>query len=371
MMRVRKNPIAVGPALVGIVLLAVVGTSCSDPETPSVNNGTNNENVNCANETLSIAISDPSVEAGFAPLTVSFDGQVSLIEPVFYTWKMDFGDGGQKEGVNSLPQATTIYNDAGEFDVSLTVTDTTCNKVYGPVATKVTVYPEVELEGEELIGRPGNVSIGEALRVSMRLLNTSENALTVPVGVRFYLSTNAGVAWEQLPTLAELGDIVVEPEDGITIGGGSRRSLDATFTVPNSVATGAYSIIAAIDHAEHVGEDDNTRNNIVASDATVFVENNLVDAPDLTVSNVQVGPTTAFQRLSSISINADLLNIGSGFATDVDYAVYLQPGTDLFDPATAVKNALMQKASSRARMTSIPSAWAAISLSRTAIICRP
>ncbi len=41
------------------------------------------------------------------------------------------------------------------------------------------------------------------------------------------------------------------------------------------------------------------------------------------------------------------------------------------EPATPVKNALTQKASSRERMTLMPRDCAAISLSRTATICRP
>ncbi len=334
-----RSPLPRRAAALGatLALTAPLALGCDEDKPPSVENNNNSSTANCAVDTLAVTLDDPAPNAGFAPLTVDLQGRISLVEPVNYTWSYDFGDGASRGGVNSNPQTTTVYTAPGEYTVTLRVQDTTCDKAIPPVETTVTVYSPVELEGEELLGRPGNVSIGEEVRVSMRVLNSSESDLQVPVGVRFYLSPNAGVAWEQLPLLTELGEVTLEPEGGVTLSAGGRANIDERFDVPSRLATGTYYIIAAIDPSEHIGEGDDTRNNLVSSETPIFVENNLTDAPDLTVGNVQVGPSTAFQRLSSIVLNADLANIGTGFATDVSYAVYLQLDDEEFDPATAVK----------------------------------
>lgn len=64
------------------------------------------------------AVSNASPVSGAAPLTVAFDGRDSAGSPVSYAWS--FGDGTTATGST----ATHIYNVAGTYAATLTVTDT-------------------------------------------------------------------------------------------------------------------------------------------------------------------------------------------------------------------------------------------------------
>ncbi|MBL7473173.1 PKD domain-containing protein [Robertkochia sediminum] len=66
------------------------------------------------------AIIGSSVTSGFSPLTVNFTGSDSQDDDGIATYAWDFGDGTQ----SAEPNPTHTFNEAGNYTVSLTVTDT-------------------------------------------------------------------------------------------------------------------------------------------------------------------------------------------------------------------------------------------------------
>ncbi len=316
-----------GMAVMMVLMSALMG--CSEdgnglPDVPEACDGT----------TLSVVLLEPDPASGFAPFSVSFEGQVALIEDVGFSWSIDFGDGTTTEGLDQ-PSALHEYVEAGQYTVVLTVNDETCNKTF-TASTQVDVQASVELTGLELTARPGNVQAGEEMSIFMDLVNEAPDPLMAPVTVSFLLSERPGVVWDQIGTLLPLANITLEPGPrGVTIdGNNARATIGETVVVPTSVQTGPYYVIAAIDPADRIGEPDNERNNLVVSSAPVFIDNLLNGGPDVLVENVLVGPTTVSLSLAEISINADLKNIGSRPA-DTTYAVFLQNNADDFDPEQA------------------------------------
>lgn len=290
----------------------------------------------CASDTLSVSLATPADATGFAPFSVQLQGQVSLLQTVDYQWVFDFGDGQQLSGTNTQPLAQHQYQEANEsgYEVKLTVTDAACGKTY-EATTTIIALPKVELTGADLTVTPANVQVEQEIQVSARVINTSQNDLTVPLNVEFFLSTRPGVFWNEVEQLVPLSSVTVQPQDGVTLLAGAQRILQETMTIPRTTSSGTYYVIAAIDLGEEIGEEvDEESNNIVASQSPVVVINSRETAPDLVVEQVLVGPSTAFRELREISVNADVRNIGTGFAEGVAYAVYLHE-TEEFDPGSA------------------------------------
>ncbi len=323
----------------GARLALILGTlglmACSDNDDDD--GGNNNDNISdecTGDQTISVGLDDPPNAQGFAPLSVTFEGRVSLIADVSYAWTFDFGDGTTTSGLNT-PRASHTYETPGTYEVKLTVNDETCG-TEEIATTNIVVVAPVELTGDNMSARPGNITVLDQLQIDLSVLNESGSDLELPVTVSFFLANRPGVLWDEIPTLTPLTNVTLNADDGgVTIAAGGERDISETVDVPDDLPTGSYSVIAAIDLANEIGEEDDERNNIVASGAQVFIENSINDAADVLVENVQVGPSTAFQQLSAISINADLSNIGSRDA-DTSYTVFIQTNTDEFDPEQAV-----------------------------------
>ncbi len=312
-----------------LLALAACADDTADPE------GNNAPVDACDQEGAKLAVSleEPVPLRGFAPLSVSFQGQISLIEDVDFTWTYDFGDGTNASGVNSQPNSVHEFTAPGNYTVRLQVKDDTCG-TQAIAQANVEVFAPVELSGSDLTGRPGNITVLDTLQIAMDVSNEADVPLTLPVTVSFYLSPRPGVLWDEVPTLVPLTNVTLNPSgSGETIGAGASRNINETVEISHELLTGSYHIIAAIDLTDDIGEGDEERNNLVSSNAPVFIDNVLIGGADLLAEKVQVGPSTAFQRVSAISINADIKNIGSRTA-DTNFAVYTT-----LDPAAPVEDA--------------------------------
>lgn len=317
-----------------VAFLAVTSGACSDDgdppgeETPDF----------CSEDTLSVALNDPEPAEGFAPLDVTVQGQVRLIEDVQFTWTISINNGpvGVEVAGDGQPNVNQILSEPGTYFVELNVSDTTCAKFYTDTA-EIRVLQPVELSGEDLIARPGNIQAGDPLAISMDVVNSVEVPVEVPVTVAFYLSQRADLRWDELETLRGLTNVTLSPgpvRPAIAAGPNGRAVIAEEVVVPENVADGPYYVVAAIDPFNTIAEEDEEGNNLVVSSAPVFVQNLANSAPDLVATNVQVGPTSAFLELSELSLNVNLRNIGTLPGT-APYSVFIQPGDGAFDEAVA------------------------------------
>ena len=331
----QQLAVRAGAFCVAVSLVLGFG-ACSDAPKDDTNNGNNNGgDVDCGVQTLSVTLEQPDPAVGFAPFSVSYRGNVTFVQNVDFDWTFDFGDGTTATGQNGQPAATREYTEAGKYPVTLTITDNTCDRQY-QATSEVEVYGRVELTGQDLVVSPRNVNVLDEARITMKVSNEADQALRLPVTVSFFLSDRPAVLWDDISALLPLTNVTISPdEQGISIGPGARVSLDQSAVIPREVGSGSYYLVAAIDLTDQIGEDDDRRNNIVVSTTPLVITNDREDAPDLVVDQVQSGPASAFRRLSQISLNADLKNIGSRQAPNVTYAVYItNTGAD-FDPETA------------------------------------
>lgn len=288
-------------------------------------------------QTLSVALAAAEPAEGFAPLDINLSGQVSRLENVNFSWTYDFGDGTSSQGINQ-PNITHRFSEPGQYTITLTVKDDTCGKDY-TAETAVTVRAPVDLTGSDLTVRPGNVQVTDQIQITMDLQNLTDEPLNLPVTVSYFLSNRAGVLFDELPALVALStvEVPVDAESGLSVdGNGTVDVPPVDAEIPDNISTGSYFVIAAIDPFKEIGESNPESNNIVASASSVFIENTIDDSPDLIVENVQAGPSTAFQQLSAININADISNAGQRPAESV-YAVYVQNDDGEFDRDNAVE----------------------------------
>jgi PKD repeat protein len=332
----QQLAVRAGAICVAVFLVFGIGACTDDPKDDTNNGNNNGGSVDCDGQTLSVTLEQPDPAVGFAPFSVSYRGNVTFVQNVDYDWTFDFGDGTTATGQNGQPAATREYTDAGKYPVTLTISDTTCDLQY-QATSEVEVYGRVELTGQDLVVNPRNLNVLDEATITMKVTNEADQALRLPVTVSFFLSERPAVLWEDISALLPLTNVTISPDDqGISIGSGARVSVDQVAVIPREVGSGSYYLVAAIDLTDQIGEDDDRRNNIVVSGTPIVVSNTLEDAPDLVVDQVQVGPATAFRRLTQISLNADVKNIGTNFSPDSTYGVYIQNG-DTFDPETATR----------------------------------
>lgn len=301
----------------------------------------------CSEErTLSIL---PGIDAlasnsGFAPFQIQISGQISELEAgLDYEWVIDYGDGGTTSDTSSLISAGHGYTEPGDYTIKLTVTDSTCDKTY-EFTQNVTVYPRVELTVADVQSTPNNVQVTEQIDVGMRIINISTSPLYVPITVQYLLSSQPSLLWNQIDQQIPLGSTeVTADEEGLVLGAGQQEVFTQSITVPATVPTGTYYVVAVVDPQDVISEEvDDENNNLVVSRSPINVFNGAADNPDLIVepSLLAVGPTTAFRQLTTIRANGQVLNIGNepvGFGEpQTTYAVFLHE-EQAFDPETATR----------------------------------
>jgi PKD repeat protein len=118
-----------------------------------------------------IADFSPSVEAGAAPLSVSFINNSSFATS--YLWK--FGDQNSSTSIGTSP--TFIFSELGDYKVELTASNIVgCTKQFSKVINVVVPHIEVIMEDFFFTKDPNS----DALQAVVRILNKSNVSITDP-----------------------------------------------------------------------------------------------------------------------------------------------------------------------------------------------
>lgn len=132
----------------GVVYQAVCGGCGGNSDFPTSDGAWSAVNLssNCNNvlykfdfEIVPVAKFEVDLLEGCAPLTLTFDNESN--DTVNFSW--EFGPG--SEILVDGPSPTVLFNEPGEYEVTLTITDTICGLTDTAVKI-ITVHPELELE---------------------------------------------------------------------------------------------------------------------------------------------------------------------------------------------------------------------------------
>jgi subtilisin family serine protease len=187
--------------------------------------------------------------------------------------------------------------------------------------TNNTMQRTIQIGGDLVVSAltvPAKGGAGQPLTVT----ETTRNSGAAPVGAtvtRFYLSVNASL---------DASDTMIGSRDVPALAGGASSALSTTLTIPSTVASGVYSLIAKADADAGVLETSESNNTFmrtvtIGSDLLISVPSGAlkgaaglaIDVTD-TVTNLgggASGPTTTRYYLSTNStLSADDVPIGGG-----------------------------------------------------------
>ena len=196
---------------------------------------------------------------------------------------------------------------------------------------------------------PAAATPGGTFALSATVKN--QGAMTAAAStLRFYLSADSA---------KDAGDVLLGGTRAVaSLASGLTSSGNTTLTIPASVATGAYHVLACADDLNAVGES-NENNNCLASAAKVQIS-----LPDLVVTALANPPAT-IARGSQLSITATVANLGvaTAAASTVRYYLSLDPqknGADLLLSTTKSVSSLSAGQSTGANVKSKVPANAAL-----------
>lgn len=246
-------------------------------------------------------------------------------------WELDFGDGQTVSGSDLSGDATHIYQEAGDYQLTLSALagadtlaeDTATLKVLGPV----------DLALSQTRATPANIRVGETLSISFTAQNIEDTAVEAPFRVHAYLSESAEVSPADIDDLLELGSTTVRAnnDDEPVIEAGGSISPGFSAPIPEQTSPGDYYIVTWADPSGQFS-DTNPDNNLDVSENIVRVQTPTQHIPDLEVLDVMLLPDRAFPTLNKVTRAFTISNQGGGDAVDVVAEVWLSVGDDELDP---------------------------------------
>lgn len=260
--------------------------------------------VDCAGRALTTTLA-ADADFGYAPADIGFEGAISLLESVDYTWRLDYGNGTFSEGRGGQPSAVGRYEEPGRFEAVLTVVDDVCGRTEQSSAT-VEIAPRVELAVRDVVASPSNVRVTEALRITAKIENTAAAPMGSPFGVAIFLAQGPSPHWDGIGELIPLRQLRWTP-----LAAGATENLDERVELPRTLASGSYWVVVVADPLDEVGETDETGNNLASSVTAVVVDNDIDNAPDVAVLDLAIAPTAVFREMRSVNVTANLRNLGT------------------------------------------------------------
>lgn len=323
-----RPPIRFAPVLVSALWLALFTLACGggdDGGTPD--------------DRFGVAIVQPGADAVLFPDRV-VTLQADLVAPaddvdastIAYDWS--FGDGSTVVGTDGTADHT--WQSAGTFTVRVTAreVDEDGDDVAEATATvELTVAPAADLVvGVPTLSIPSTtVTSRDTLRLTVDLENTAGDA-PVPFEVGFYVASADAVDPTAPLTVDALGDLLLtgdaiqlDAEGFESLAAGDRANIDkASLAFPEDASSGDYYAFVFADPNDAIGETDEANNASFDPSLFTFV-NTSSDGPDLIARNVTARPTRVNQ-LATVTLDAEIANVGNQPALLTSWAVYLSYG---------------------------------------------
>ncbi|RAL23590.1 hypothetical protein DL240_05370 [Lujinxingia litoralis] len=251
-----------------------------------------------------------------------------------FSWLVNFGDGTRVSGDGVEGAANHQYTSVGDY--TLVVEALYEGKVADRKEVTYRVFDPIDIAVENASGRPANVRTGEEATLSFDLINRTASAVMTAIPVRAYLSVDAEVSREDLPTLTVLGETRVEAtsEGGEVLTMGATRNVGFSATVP-TIDAGTYYVVIAIDPDGEL-VDTHPEDNLTVGLAPLRVENVDSGLPDISVSDLVVSPDRAFPALGKVTRGFVLANRGGEDIFNVVHRTYLQIGNPVRDDSATL-----------------------------------
>jgi hypothetical protein len=249
-----------------------------------------------------------------APMQFSFsldrDDALSL-DGCLADW--DFGDGVKLSGLLACEH---IYQSPGKYTV---LVDLRCDKKRAKAKTTVELFAPVELGIDSLQVRPRDINTGAKLSVALQLTNYGA-ALQTATSLSVYLSESPSLELFKVSDANRIYDIPIESMPAAGSEGAS-KSFSLEIALSNSLRTGQYYVVAAIDPVAAVGDSDRS-NNLVIDDGAILIRNQATDGADVKAISLDLSPSRT-RNLTSFMANFELTNEGSATAMRFDYELWL------------------------------------------------
>ncbi|MBL1275381.1 MAG: S8 family serine peptidase [Ectothiorhodospiraceae bacterium] len=203
--------------------------------------------------------------SGITDALSSFDGSASSDvdgDPLIFFW--DFGDGVSIS--TSEAQVSHSYSKSGTYIATLIVNDGIIDSV--TVSTIVTIndaapFSDVAMKSLMTLF---NLATGESFNINSTVMNQGSERTNNAVYVRYYLSTD---------TVYDGKDYPVYNHYAGYLNAGESKNLNGRVTVPTSLSTGKYYLLAIADPYNIVLESDDPDNlkgnNLIVSSSVIVV----------------------------------------------------------------------------------------------------
>ena len=268
-----------------------------------------------------------------APGTFIFSSQNNgpLNGEYSYLWR--FGDGTESE--DAEPQHT--YQEAGEYEVSLTLTET--GGANGSGTVNITVMPAVNLEVSALSFSPMTTLIpGQEGQVTWLFKQSSAAANQWRFGL-YLVPSIEGMPVELSPTVESLNreeirllsfsnyDMVGQTDGD---NGAEEESMELAFSIPDEIESGDYFLAIIADDEEQVGEL-NREDNVTLSPVPLRVRGVNDSGPDFSIcglsvtsfSGIEAGQRPLIPLGEQLSAQLCIANLGDRPVIESPYAIYL------------------------------------------------
>ncbi len=320
-MSLIRRLITILPALV------LVLPACGDDPTPPSNE-----------DRFGVAITSPDPNTVLFPgddvlFTAELTDVVDDLDPSTVVWDWALGDGAVISGQG--PEITYAYATAGEFNATVTASETVDGEVVlrqrATVAVTISPSPDLALAVPTLSLTTSTLTSSDRFRVSVDMVNGGAEA-PIPFSVGVYVASAERVDPASPPDIDTLQTLVaagsawrVDGADFESLGAGASANIDRSdIGVPAEVPSGEYLVFVVADDTDTLGESNET-NNVAFADRGFNFINTSADGADLAARDLSPRPTRT-NRIDTITLDAQIFNAGNQQALLFEYDVWLSFG---------------------------------------------